>query len=120
MLLFCLHFNLVVLQPVVGGGKEVENVFCLERDAEASSLPAPGRCCCPTALCSLAPGVMGGPKHRTAPWVLGSQKHGSRRDSALNPVLQVKWQPAAEAGAGGSLAGIETNEAALFSVTPRN
>lgn len=60
------------------------------------------------------------PKHRTAPWVLGSQKHGSRRDSALIPVPQVKWQPAAEAGAGGSLAGIETNEAALFSVTPRN
>lgn len=34
MLLFCVFFNLAVLQPVVGGRKVMENVFWMESHAE--------------------------------------------------------------------------------------
>lgn len=33
MLSFCVHLNAAVLQPVVGGGKEMENDFWMERSA---------------------------------------------------------------------------------------
>lgn len=56
MLLFCVRFNSAVLQPVVGGGKEMENVFWMESRAEASPLPAPGRRCRPTAALQPGPG----------------------------------------------------------------
>lgn len=79
-----------------------------------------GDAAAPPPLRSLAPGVARGPKHRPAAWVLSSQKHGSREDSALNLVPHVKWQPAADAGTSGSLADVKTNEAALFSVTPHS
>lgn len=60
MLLFCVLFNSAVLQPVVGGGKEMENVFWMESRAEASPLPAPGRCCHPTAAPQPGPRRRGG------------------------------------------------------------
>lgn len=91
MLLFRVCFNLAVLQPVVGGGKVMENVFWMESHAEASPLPAPGRCCCSAAW----------PRLHGGPWVLGRGKHGSRRDLALNPY--VKQLLAADAEASGTL-----------------
>lgn len=52
------------------------------------------------------------------PWVLGTQKPGLRRDSALNPDPHVQQQPAADAGASGTLINVKTNKATVFSVTP--
>lgn len=121
MLFFCVRFNLAVLQPVVGGRKEMENVFWMESCAEASPLPAPGRCCHPTAAPQPGPRRCGGaPDMGQHPWVLGNQKRGLRRDSALNPDPHVRQQPAVDVGASGTLITVKTNKATLFSVTPRS
>ena len=90
MLLFCMRFNSAVLQPVVGGGKEMENDFWMESCSEASPLPAPGRRCRPAAASQPARGCRVGPEVGRHPQVLGSRKRGSRRDSALNPDLRVQ------------------------------
>lgn len=82
--MLCVCSNAAVLQPVVGGGKEMENVFWMESRAEVSLLPAQGGVL-PQLLCSMAPGLAGGSRSMGQhPWVLDSPKYELRMDSALN------------------------------------
>lgn len=82
VLSFWVRFNSVVLQPLIGDGKEMENVFWMESHATAHFLPH-GDAAAPQLLFSLVPCIKGAPRH--GPAALGVRQPKAQVEKGFSP-----------------------------------